>query len=85
MVKKGTKEAEIEADDSINLVGVACPENSMRATLRLDTMDDGEILEMLLSDSEAITTFVPNLEREGYQILLKARVDASTWRVLVLV
>lgn len=85
MAKEETNGATIEADDRIDLVGVPCPENSMRATLHLDTMDDGEVLEMLLSDGEPITTFVPNLEKEGYQVLHKERVDEGTWRVLVLV
>ena len=84
-MKERTNGTRIEADDRIDLVGVACPENSMRATLRLDTMDDGEILEMLLSDGEAITTFVPNLESEGYTVLRMERIDDSTWRVFVLV
>lgn len=73
----------IEPDDTIDLVGVPCPQNSMRATLRLDTMDDGEVLEMLLSDGEAITTFLPNLEAEGYRIIYKERIDDNTWRVCV--
>ena len=73
----------IVPDDTIDLVGVPCPENSMRATLRLDLMDEGEVLEMLLGDGEAITTFLPNLACEGYKVLEKTRIDDHSWRVLV--
>jgi len=75
--------SEILPDDTIDLVGVPCPRNSTLATLRLDQMEEGEILEMFLSDGEAITTFVPNLGQEGYEILLKERLDSDRWRVLV--
>ncbi len=72
-----------EPDDTIDLVGVPCPENSTRATLRLDLLDEGEVLEMFLGDGEAITTFLPNLADEGYTVLEKTRVRDGVWRVLV--
>lgn len=84
-VESAQREAarEIIPDETIDLVGVPCPRNSTLATLRLDQMEEGEVLEMLLGDGEAITTFVPNLRDEGYEILEQSRLDEQRWRVLV--
>lgn len=73
----------IQPGDTLDLIGVPCPENATRATLRLDLMDEGEVLEMLLSDTEATATFLANLEEEGYKVLSQTQRADGTWRVLI--
>ncbi len=74
---------EPKPDHTLDLLGVPCPRNAMLATLQLDGMDEGEVLELWVSDGEAIEVFVPGLAEEGYEVLHKGRREAGGWRVLV--
>lgn len=80
---KDRRHDDAQPDARLVLVGIKCPENSMKATLELDGMDEGEVLELIVDGGETLTTMVPNLADEGYPIMSKRALPDGTWSVLV--
>jgi len=72
----------IVADDRLDLRGVKCPANSARALVRLESLDAGAVLEILLDDGEPIESVPPALADEGH-VQLDRRRDGAGWRLLV--
>lgn len=71
-----------EPDEHLDLRGVRCPANSARALVRLECMDAGQLLEILVDDGEPIAHVPEALDEEGHRILVQERAEAA-WRLLV--
>jgi TusA-related sulfurtransferase len=56
-------------DVSLDLRGVACPMNWVRARLTLDELSSGQLLEITTDDGESTLSITKNLRGEGHQIL----------------
>jgi len=69
-------------DQQIDLTGVACPMNFVKAKLRLETMDAGKILSIILDDGEPIQNVPASLKGEGHEILETTALNAKSWRVV---
>jgi len=63
-------ETEIKAMD---LRGVKCPLNFVKAKLFLEPLPEGEIVEIYLDEGEPIANVPPSLEKEGHDILTKEK------------
>ncbi len=69
-------------DQTLDLKGVLCPLNFVKAKMKLEEMASGEILELFLDDDEATSTVPRNLKNEGHRIIsIEKRDDA--FRMLV--
>jgi TusA-related sulfurtransferase len=53
----------------LDLRGVKCPLNWAHAKVKLETMERGEILELVLDDPRGARDIPPAAEAEGYSIL----------------
>jgi len=71
------------ADETLDLLGVPCPNNFTRAFLRLEVMEEGEVLEIFVDDGEPMENVPPELEEEGHEILEMNRLSNDSWRLLV--
>ena len=67
----------------LDLAGVACPMNFVRAKLRLENMDVGETLAILLDDGEPIQNVPASLRNEGQTIEETTDLGNGHWRVTV--
>jgi len=67
-------------DETMDLSGVPCPANAARALMRLEGMDPGSTLEIIIDDGEPVNNLPPALEQEGHVILSKLR-DGGKWKV----
>jgi len=56
-------------DERIDLRGTPCPLNWVKTKLRLEEMDAGQVLEVLLDDGEAIRNVPRSAKAEGHQIV----------------
>ena len=54
-------------DDHIDLRGVLCPINFMKTKLKLEMMDSGQVLEVILDDGEPIRSVPRSVKEEGHQ------------------
>jgi len=60
---------EIKTDASLDLRGVVCPINFVKAKLKLDMLETGEVLELMLDSGEPIQNVPKSIKEEGHKIL----------------
>lgn len=53
----------------IDLRGVCCPTNFVKAKLALEMVDAGEVVEFLLDDGEPVKNVPKSLKSEGHKLL----------------
>jgi tRNA 2-thiouridine synthesizing protein A len=56
-------------DDQIDLRGVLCPINFVKTKLKLEMMDSGQVLEVVLDDGEPIRSVPRSVKEEGHKIV----------------
>ena len=71
----------IKMSDNIvlNLEGVPCPQNTARVMLKLNTMEQNEVLEVIIDDGEPVNNLVSSLEDSGFIIIFKNKIMALLW------
>ncbi len=77
------KPAAVSPDQQIDLTGVACPMNFVKAKLRLEMMETGSILSIVLDDGEPIQNVPASLKSEGHEIIETTALNAKSWSVVV--
>jgi len=65
----------IHPDVELDLRGVICPYNFVKTKLKLDTMEGGQILSVLLDDGDPIRNVPQSVRNEGHTILSQERID----------
>lgn len=70
-------------DRSIDLRGVGCPMNFVKAKLELEKMQVGESLEIILDEGEPIQNVPPSFEKEGQKVEETDDLGNGHWRVLI--
>jgi anaerobic sulfite reductase subunit C len=76
------KEASAEKRNFLDLRGVCCPLNFVKAKLAMDKIKSGDSIEFYLDDGEPIVNVTRSLKDEGHQVLL-ATPDGNYFKVLV--
>ena len=66
----------------LDLRGVECPLNFVKAKLYLETMNTGGILELLIDNGEALESVPNGLSQEGYKIEIIDKIS-NYYRLLV--
>lgn len=74
---------DIKPHDTLNLQGVSCPINYVRTKLKLETMQTGQILEVILDDGEPIKNVPLSLKQDGHSILLQEKISERFWKIFV--
>lgn len=69
-------------DDQIDLRGVLCPINFVKTKLKLEMMDSGQVLEVLLDDGEPIRSVPRSVKEEGHKIVKVENIEGS-YRLLI--
>ncbi len=72
----------IEAQVELDLRGVICPYNFVKTKLKLDAMQAGEILAVILDDGEPIRNVPQSVQNEGHTLLTQEQHGAG-YRVLI--
>ncbi len=75
--------SDINVDAELDLRGVACPINFVRAKLKLETMSPGQTLAIILDDGEPVQNVPGSLKNEGQEIIQITNFDPQHWRVIV--
>ncbi len=61
--------SEVKSDAFLDLRGVLCPINFVKTKLKLDMMEPGEVLELVLDSGEPIQNVPKSIKEEGHKIL----------------
>ncbi|MCL6099833.1 MAG: sulfurtransferase TusA family protein [Bacteroidetes bacterium] len=70
-------------DEILDLKGVSCPFNYVKAKLKLETMQIGKILEVILDDGAPIKNVPRSLKQDGHSILLQDKINPGNWKIFV--
>ena len=70
------------SDAELDLRGVICPYNYVKTKLKLETMQSGQVLSVLLDDGDPIRNVPRSVENEGHTVLAQERLD-KVYRVLI--
>jgi len=68
--------------EELDLRGVICPYNFVKTKLKLDTLEIGSHLVVLLDDGEPIQNVPKSIMNEGHQVLTQEKVDAY-YRIVI--
>jgi len=67
---------------NLDLRGVICPVNFVKTKLKLEEMNIGEILEVLIDTGEPIANVPRSIKEEGHKIIKVEKID-SHFRLLI--
>lgn len=70
-------------NDTLDLRGVGCPMNFVRAKLKLESMKQDDVLELYLDDGEPIRNVTRSIKEEGYKIVDVKPEGETAFRLLV--
>lgn len=59
----------IKPNAELDLRGVMCPINFVKTKLKLESMEAGEVLEVVLDSGEPIQNVPKSIKEEGHRIL----------------
>ncbi|TLD41205.1 MAG: hypothetical protein JETT_2543 [Candidatus Jettenia ecosi] len=76
------EDGNINPDEQIDLRGVLCPINFVKTKLKLEMMDSGQVLEVILDDGEPIRSVPRSLKEEGHKIIRVENLQGA-YRLLV--
>jgi tRNA 2-thiouridine synthesizing protein A len=67
---------------TLNLLGIKCPLNWAHAKMRLERMNRGEVLELILDDPRGVRDIPRAAEAEGH-VVLGVHPAAGEWRMRI--
>jgi TusA-related sulfurtransferase len=70
------------SDEELDLRGVICPYNFVKTKLKLETMEEGQVLSVLLDEGDPIRNVPRSVENEGHTVLAQERLDQA-YRILI--
>ena len=76
------KNEEKNADAEIDLRGVMCPYNYIKTKLKLEGMEPGQILSVILDEGEAMRNVPRSVENDGHTIMQQEPYQAG-YRILI--
>lgn len=72
----------LQPDAELDLRGVICPYNFVKTKLKLETMQGGQLLSVILDAGEPIQNVPQSVSNEGHQVLSQVPVNES-FRVII--
>ncbi|MBI3812243.1 MAG: sulfurtransferase TusA family protein [Nitrospirae bacterium] len=69
-------------DAELDLRGVMCPYNYVKTKLKLETMEAGQVLSVIVDDGEPIRNVPRSVSEDGHTILKQEKID-KCFRVLI--
>ncbi len=73
---------DIKIDETLDLKGVPCPMNFVKTTLKLEEMEIGKTLEIILDDGDPIKNVTSSVKEEGHKILKVEKINEH-WKLII--
>lgn len=70
---------EVSADKIINIKGLVCPYTFVKAKLAIESMEVGQVLEILLDYPEAARSIPKSMEDHGQTVLSTDKINETDW------
>ncbi|SPQ01183.1 conserved hypothetical protein [Candidatus Sulfobium mesophilum] len=71
--------SEMIPDKKINIKGLVCPYTFVKSKLAIESMDVGQVLEILLDYEEASRSIPKSMEDHGQKVLKVEKVNDTDW------
>ena len=81
--REATSMSELRYDEQLDLRGVICPINFVQTKLKLEEMDEGQILEVVLDDGDPIRNVPRSIKEDGHKIIGVQRQEDDTYKLLI--
>ncbi len=82
--EKHAKPAEpVRADQEINLKGKVCPYTFIESMLKLEEMEENQVLRVIVDYPPAACDVPRSLKSEGYELLEVTPINGTDWVILV--
>ena len=75
--------SKFQVDDSLDLRNVACPLNFVKAKLKLEQMQAGQILEIIVDDGEPMANLPRAVKEEGHKIISVENMFGNSFKLLI--
>ncbi len=69
----------VSVDKSINIKGLVCPYTFVKAKLAIESMEIGQVLEILLDYEEASRSIPKSMEDHGQKVLKVEKINDTDW------
>ena len=80
---ESTETVDLLSVEKLDLKGVLCPLNYVHTKLKLEDMEEGQILEVILDDGEPIRNVPRSVKQDGHKILAVQRLEDGRYRLLI--
>ena len=70
-------------DEELDLTGVPCPKNAARTLIKIMTMDEGEILKIIIDDGEPVSMVPESVEDDGHTIIERRQLADTRWELWI--
>lgn len=70
-------------NEKLDLSSVPCPQNISKILIKLEIMDSGELLEVIIDNGEPYENVTLALKEEGHQILRTEKLSGNTCLILL--
>jgi TusA-related sulfurtransferase len=70
---------EVAADKKINIKGLVCPYTFVKAKIAIESMEIGQVLEVLLDYEEASGSIPKSMEDHGQTVLKVEKINETDW------
>lgn len=64
-----------KANEYLDLRGIVCPINFVKAKLKLEEMQKGDILELIIDSGEPMANVPRSIKEEGHKIISVQKID----------
>ena len=71
------------ADKRIDIKGLVCPYTFVKAKLAIESMEVGQMLEIVLDYEEASRSIPKSMEDHGQKVLRVEKVNDTDWVLLI--
>jgi len=75
--------AELKSNAILDLTGEVCPMTFVKTKMKLDEMESGQILEVILPSGEPMRSVPISIKEEGHKIVKVHKEDGSRFRLTI--
>ncbi len=77
------KREQVNPDDTLDLKGVLCPINFVKTKLKIEEMETGQVLEVILDDGEPMRNVPRSVKAEGHKIIGVEKLNDGAYKILI--
>jgi TusA-related sulfurtransferase len=74
---------DIKADKKIDIRGLHCPYTFVKSKLAIESMEMGQILEILLDYPEAANSVPKSMQDHGHTVLKVEKINDKDWLIQI--